>query len=74
MILAEGGSAEAHDGENEATAVYPQDMLTQPGTWLRRVRMWYAQGRSWQPAGRRAAPHQPQQPARPAGPGNRPVA
>ncbi len=27
--------------------MYAQDMLILPGTWLRRVRLWYARGRTW---------------------------
>jgi hypothetical protein len=42
--------------ENEGTAVYAQDMLTLPGTWLRRVRLWYARGRTWQQGPYRVAP------------------
>jgi hypothetical protein len=28
--------------------MYPQDMLTLPENWLRKVRLWYARGRTWQ--------------------------
>jgi hypothetical protein len=39
--------------------MYPLDMFSLPGFWLRRTRLWYARGRTWQrTAGgdRRAAP------------------
>jgi hypothetical protein len=34
--------------------MYPLDLLTLPGSWLRRTRLWYARGRTWRPAARRA--------------------
>jgi hypothetical protein len=33
--------------------MYPIDMLTLPGSWLRRTRLWYARGRTWRPAANR---------------------
>ena len=27
--------------------MYPLDLLTLPGTFLRRTRLWYAKGRTW---------------------------
>jgi hypothetical protein len=33
--------------------MYPLDLLTLPGSWLRRTRLWYARGRSWRPVANR---------------------
>jgi hypothetical protein len=40
--------------------MYPLDLLTLPGTWLRRTRLWYARGRTWRPSvGRAESPAAP---------------
>ncbi len=33
--------------------MYATDMLTLPGAWLRRTRLWYARGRTWRQAAAR---------------------
>jgi hypothetical protein len=43
--------------------MYPLDLMTLPGNFLRRTRLWYARGRTWSRTPARPAPRESRAPA-----------
>jgi hypothetical protein len=43
-------------------AMYPLDLMTLPGNFLRRTRLWYARGRTWSRTPTRPAPRESRAP------------